>query len=537
MFRYIIILPFILASLHAKITLDDISLKPTSRAKDFLIWQFIKQGVSNTEAKIAYDQSTKKNYRLKRLYAKKVIDPYIIYRDKCRKKRNLFKIDDDKCFKIALSPYKTLVMSNQEREKLAKRVESPKFIKLLKIQSEPYSPQAYKNYPADVILRMFINTTASHRRKNLNLLLDKELLNHMASSNKIHYFIRMVIRNHKLDKLQKSLFLLDSDELNANDNFKLALFHLKHHKKSSAVKHLQRALEVSQKSRELDKISFWLYLITNDKKYLTQLVSSSSINMYSLYAHEKMNKEIKNYFTSLPITNTQSSIDISDPFAWEKLHAELRKTSKVELKTLVTKYQQISMLPVQSYITEKIESYNVHSYIMPYNQYLTGISTDEKALVYAIMRQESNFIPAALSHSFALGLMQMMPFLVKAMRKDMKLNTSYEDMFQPETNLKYALKHLKWMKKSLYHPLFMAYAYNGGMGFLRKHLRTTGAFSHAKYEPFLSMEMMRNSESREYGKRVLANYVMYKKILGEDISIIHLFQTLMDPKKTDRFRK
>ncbi len=51
------------------------------------------------------------------------------------------------------------------------------------------------------------------------------------------------------------------------------------------------------------------------------------------------------------------------------------------------------------------------------------------------------------------------------------------------------------------------------------------------------MELMSNSESREYGKKVLANYVMYKKVMGEDISIVHLFDILTQPKRTDRFRE
>jgi soluble lytic murein transglycosylase len=81
----------------------------------------------------------------------------------------------------------------------------------------------------------------------------------------------------------------------------------------------------------------------------------------------------------------------------------------------------------------------------------------------------------------------------------------------------------------------MAYAYNGGMGFLRRYLEK-GTFNSGKYEPFLSMELMSNSESREYGKKVLANYVMYKKVMGEEVSILRLFDTLTHPKKTDRFR-
>jgi len=37
-------------------------------------------------------------------------------------------------------------------------------------------------------------------------------------------------------------------------------------------------------------------------------------------------------------------------------------------------------------------------------------STDRKALMLAIARQESKFIPASISRSFALGMMQFMPF-------------------------------------------------------------------------------------------------------------------------------
>jgi soluble lytic murein transglycosylase len=173
---------------------------------------------------------------------------------------------------------------------------------------------------------------------------------------------------------------------------------------------------------------------------------------------------------------------------------------------------------------------------MPYNEYLETLSSDDKALIYAIMRQESHLIPSAISSSYALGLMQLMPFLVDAISKQCNENVCYNDMFDPKKNIDYALKHLKWMKKSLYHPLFIAYAYNGGMGFLRRYLEK-GKFTNTKYEPFLSMELMSNTQSREYGKKVLANYVMYKKILGEDVSIVYLFDILKDPKKTDRFRE
>ena len=194
------------------------------------------------------------------------------------------------------------------------------------------------------------------------------------------------------------------------------------------------------------------------------------------------------------------------------------------------------MAPVQSFIIEKAYGFKMHGYITPYDEFLQDLSTDDKALVYALMRQESNLIPSALSRSFALGLMQLMPFVTDDLSTRMKEPiTSYDDMFTPEYNLRYALKHFSWLKKTFYHPLFIAYSYNGGLGYLRRHLEAT-TFTKGSYEPFMSMELMSNKESREYGKKVLANYIMYKKILGEEISIVALLHTLTDPMKTDRYR-
>ena len=535
MIRYLVFLSLFSLYLNAGITLEQISSKPTSRAKDFLIWQYLKQNISDKQAEKAYAQSTKKNYKLKKLYKKRSKDPYILYKKKCQKKRNLFSIDDKKCFKLALNPYKTLAMSNKQRVKLSKKVDSKNFIKLLKIQSEPYSTKAYEKYPADTILKMFINTTASHRRENLNIRLDKKFINKLASSNKIHYFIRMVIKNNSLFRLQKSLLLLDSPKLKAQDNFFLALHHLKFKDTKGAIKHLNAAYLKYKQAINIDKVNFWLYQISSKKRYLDRLVLSHDINIYTLYAHEKTKTKVKDYYFSLDTNGSASKIDIQDPFKWDKLRQKIKNTPQAKLAKLADSYKQSSMLAIQSYIIEKASSFKKHGYIMPYRKYLQGVSANEKAMVYAIMRQESNFIPSALSRSFALGLMQMMPFLVDAMSKQMKEKTTYKDMFKPEVSIRYAIAHIKWIEKSLYHPLFMAYGYNGGVNFFRKHLKT-GAFSKGKYEPFLSMELMSNSESREYGKKVLANYVMYKKILGEPISIIHLFQTLTDPKKTDRFR-
>jgi soluble lytic murein transglycosylase len=112
--------------------------------------------------------------------------------------------------------------------------------------------------------------------------------------------------------------------------------------------------------------------------------------------------------------------------------------------------------------------------------------------------------------------MQIMPFNVDTIAKSNPFKpTSYFDMFNPEHNIAYAIVHLKHIENTLFNPVLMAYAYNGGIGFTKRLLMNGGQFLSGEHEPFMSMELVSNDESREYGKRVLANYVIYKKILDD----------------------
>ena len=90
--------------------------------------------------------------------------------------------------------------------------------------------------------------------------------------------------------------------------------------------------------------------------------------------------------------------------------------------------------------------------------------------------------------------------------------------------LKYAKKHLLWLISKLgNNPLFVSYAYNGGIGFTkRKVIPYFGKLE--KFEPFLSMEMVPYSESREYGKKVITNYIIYMNMFDKNITLHKLFQ-------------
>ena len=535
MIKYFFLFLTILACANAEITLKEINSKPPCRAKDFMIWQYLQQEITPSQADKAYKQLSKNSDKLLFIYAKKTNNAKVKKTVLCKKRKDLLHIADKQCLKLAMSPYKTLKMTPKQRKQLSKKIDDKSTKKLLKIQSEPHTQKAYEKYDANTILTFFTSTPTSFRRKNLDIKLDTKFVNKLASSWKISRFVKIIVTDDKLKNLQISLLNLDGKQLNAQTNFFLALNQLRHNKKEKTIKFLKLSYDKSKRQMSRDRSYFWIYLVSKDKKYLRKLLLSMDINIYTLYAHEVLNESFENYFYHVQTINKKPKRDITDPFHWNKILKEIKTTPNDELFDLASSYKQKEMIPVQSFIIQKAYSFKMHGYVMPYDKYLKGLGTDEKALVYAIMRQESSLIPSALSRSYALGLMQLMPFLVDAIAKNCHENVCYNDMFEPEKNIDYALKHLKWMQKSLYHPLFIAYAYNGGMGFFRRYLKN-GKFTHAKYEPFLSMELMSNTESREYGKKVLANYVMYKRIMGENISIIYLFDILKDPKKTDRFR-
>ena len=531
MFKYIILLVILLASLDAKININDINKKPSCRAKDFMIWQFLNQDkITPSDAKKAYSQIQTINNKLLFSYAKKTNDENIKKEVLCKKETNLLKIKDKKCLQLALDPSKILSLNTKQKMKLKRDIDSKLYKGLIVISNAKNIQEVYKRYKADTFLTYFNNVSKEYRVKNLNIFLSKKYLNTISSNNNFLKFLQIIIDNKKLNKLQLSLLKIDAKNLKTQTYFLLALNYIKHSKSNKALEFLQLSLSKATKTADKDKIYFWMYKVSKDKKYLQELTKSNNINIYTIFASEVLDKQMLNYFSAVESSGINHNLNISNPFDVNKILKDIKQTPNSELFAFANKYSQDNMTPIQSLILQKAYRYKMHGYLMPYNDYLKDISLDEKAFVYALMRQESGLIPSAISTSYALGLMQIMPFVVDIISERVKNPIkTYDEMFLAKNNIKYALEHIKWMRNHLKHPLFLAYAYNGGMGFFKRYLQE-GKFTKAKYEPYLSIELMQNNQAREYGKKVLANYVIYKKIMKDDISIIRLFDKLTQQK-------
>ncbi len=143
-----------------------------------------------------------------------------------------------------------------------------------------------------------------------------------------------------------------------------------------------------------------------------------------------------------------------------------------------------------------------------------GFAVD-RALIYAVMRQESAFDPEAVSHAGARGLMQLMPKTASYIADDPRLKGSRRDhLHDPGLNLRLGQDYLVHLMTlgAVGDDLFrMLAAYNAGPG----NLTRWRADTDAEEDPLLFIESLPYGETRSYIEKVLANYWIYRKRLGQ----------------------
>ena len=140
--------------------------------------------------------------------------------------------------------------------------------------------------------------------------------------------------------------------------------------------------------------------------------------------------------------------------------------------------------------------------------------TLDRALVYAIVRQESRFDPAAVSAKGAVGLMQLTPEAAARAAGDDKLKADMSPLFDGAFNLRVGQDYLSWlMERAVGYDLVRAIAaYNGGPGMV---LRVVDLLGEDAADPLLLMECLPTAETRAYVQKVLAGYWTYKAMFGE----------------------
>jgi soluble lytic murein transglycosylase-like protein len=142
-----------------------------------------------------------------------------------------------------------------------------------------------------------------------------------------------------------------------------------------------------------------------------------------------------------------------------------------------------------------------------------GFSLD-RAVLYAIVRQESYFNPKAVSVSNARGLMQLLPSTARDMDRSHNYRSAPATLFEPGLNMRLGQDYLEWLITEFHSDGDLGRvfaAYNGGPGWLSRWLQT----QPADLDPLLVLEMMPRAESRDYAERALSHMALCRKRYGQ----------------------
>ena len=141
----------------------------------------------------------------------------------------------------------------------------------------------------------------------------------------------------------------------------------------------------------------------------------------------------------------------------------------------------------------------------------------DRAMIFALIRQESGFKPKAKSRAGARGLMQLMPSTAGFVAgKRFRGHGSYA-LFDPEYNIgigQQYVTHLLGFRGIEGNLFYLTVAYNGGPGNLNKWRRK----SDYRGDPLLFIESIPSRETRAFVERVLTNLWIYRFRLGQPAS-------------------
>lgn len=520
-----------------KVTLEWLKNKPKSNERDFFIVQFLNYDTTTKEeAQKAYDLRRGYNASLEKLYNQKFAQELNEEEKFCKNAdfKTLIK-QDSSCIETALdSVNKLFKLSKKELHYLIPKIKDENLKENLQILASKNIFKELSVNKHSKFIEFFFATSGQDRLKYFNRKLTKELLENIVLDRDFDKFLRVVIFNNEYKNIQKSLYILNENQnLTAYNSFLLGINEVNHNNSKLANNFFKISYKKSFLRSQKDNALFWLYLTSDDKNYLEELANSYDTNLYSLYAKEILNKYPTNIIYSLDTNKNSSSFNIYDSFAWFDINNDVR--SELNEEKLAKYYDILDTKETKThlaYILERYDNFKTQYFLTPYRDIIKEQGIFKELLIYAIARQESRFIPSAISVAGAQGIMQIMPFLSEDIARKLKEPYNIYEQFIPEKNLKYASFHLDNLIKQFdSNPLFVAYAYNGGAGYTKNQLKK-GLFTKTnKYEPFLSMEMISYQETKEYGKRVLANFYIYNNYLNSEnkISLSTIFQNLKQP--------
>ncbi|MBV9077719.1 MAG: lytic transglycosylase domain-containing protein [Methylobacteriaceae bacterium] len=145
----------------------------------------------------------------------------------------------------------------------------------------------------------------------------------------------------------------------------------------------------------------------------------------------------------------------------------------------------------------------------------------ERAIVYAIARQESAFDPAAGSPVGARGLMQLMPATAQAVAKRVGVAFDAGRLVDASYNARLGAAHLGDLLDDWRGSFILTFAsYNAGPGNVKKWIQAYGDPRRPDVDPVDWVERIPFYETRNYVQRVMENLQVYRKRLDARSALV-----------------
>lgn len=225
-------------------------------------------------------------------------------------------------------------------------------------------------------------------------------------------------------------------------------------------------------------------------EYINELVSSPAIRRAIILVHAKRKdlaeKELRADLKNMSDKQKEAAMYIADQYHMHALGILISNQLKKD---------------------DKAVFYDHLAYPAPNWKPKSGWKLD-RALVLALVRQESGFMPNAGSGAGAKGLMQLMPNTAFHITKDRRLKKDHTPLLDVEYNLETGQKYVNYLLEKPFingNLFFLTTAYNAGPGNLLKWQKKM------KYgnDPLMFIETLPARETRIYIERVMANFWVY----------------------------
>lgn len=288
----------------------------------------------------------------------------------------------------------------------------------------------------------------------------------------------------------------------------------------------RRSEEIADTILKEFPLTYYGLLVRLDKnKSLQSLISQSdktiSVKNWWLPTHEKRWQRIKTLVTNGWVDEAEKELSfLPDPKLAEGYILRAKIWSKALIHNRSIQDYAAAINLDHSFLTDKLLA---SAFPDKYKKYVVQSEEEFKVsrnLIWAIMRQESAFVPRAVSPSKAYGLMQMLRPTAKETARWLKVknfNVS-QDIYEPAINIRFGSHFISRMigKYKRVIPLAVA-SYNVGPGNLDRWLRHREDLKDwqkfgASPDDDMWIDELPWAETSFYVKAVLRNFLLYQII-------------------------